>query len=111
MKNISFFLTQRQFKDKSKTVTRRLGWKDVKKGDLLQGCVKCQGLKPGEQIEKLGVIEVVDARIEPLDAITPEDVIKEGFPGMTPSEFVEMFVDHMDCFGHSPVTRIEFKYV
>lgn len=81
---MSFFLTQVQFRNRSKTVTRRLGWHHVKVGDLIQGCVKCQGLKPGEQIEKLGVIEVVDVRIEPLNAITPEDVIKEGFPGMTP---------------------------
>lgn len=97
MKNISFFLTQIQFTARTKTVTRRLGWNNVKVGEQLQGCVKCQGLKPGETIERMGVIEVVDARKEPLNAITQDDVDKEGFPEMTPDQFVDMFVDHMGC--------------
>ncbi len=48
MRNISFSLTERQFMDKSKTVTRRLGWKFLKPGDRLMGCRKCMGLKPGD---------------------------------------------------------------
>lgn len=111
MRNMSFMLTTRQFLARTKTVTRRLGWQNVKVGELIQGCKKCQGLRPGEKLEKLGVIEVVSVRFEPLSAITQDDVIAEGFPEMTPYEFIEMFIDHMSGFPHQIVTRIEFKYV
>ena len=46
-RNISFFLTKRQFLDRSKDVTRRLGWNWVKPGDVLCGIEKGQGLKRG----------------------------------------------------------------
>ena len=59
MKNISFSITTEQFKNRTKTVTRRLGWKTLKAGQHLMGCKKCMGLKPGEKIEKLGEIRIV----------------------------------------------------
>ena len=57
MRMISFFLTTPQFKTRTKDVTRRPGWKNLKAGDRLQAVVKAQGLKLGEHPVKLGVIE------------------------------------------------------
>lgn len=110
MRNISFALTTQQIKDRTKTVTRRKGWKFLKAGERLQGCVKCMGLKPGEKLQKLAVIEVVDVRREPLNAITQEDVVAEGFSAMGPAAFVSMFCRHMGGSPDQEVTRIEFKY-
>lgn len=111
MRNMSFMLTQRQFRNKTKTVTRRLGWRYIKPGDLITGCEKCQGLKKGEKIVKLGVIRILSNRRVPLSPITPADVAKEGFPGMTPVEFVKFFCEHNKCSPLIKVNRIEFEYI
>jgi len=116
-RNISFALTTDQFRNRSKTVTRRKGWKFLKPGDVLNACVKCMGLKPGEKIERLGQIRVVDVREERLDLMiaNPEygsqDATKEGFLELTGHDFVMMFCDHMRCLPADYVTRIEFEYV
>jgi hypothetical protein len=110
-RNISFAMTTAQFRARSKTVTRRRGWKDLEPGTLLMGCRKCRGLKPGEKLERLGLIRVVSVRREPLSAVTAEDVAKEGYPGMTPEAFVAMFCRQMRCEPDMPVTRIEYEYV
>lgn len=110
-RNISFLHTQEQFKDKSKTVTRRLGWLFLKPGDILNGCEKCQGLKAGEKIKRLGQIRIVSTVREPLNIITEEDVIAEGFPDMSPSEFVAFFCRAMGCDPQTVVTRIKFEYL
>lgn len=117
MRNISFNLTQQHIRDRTKTVTRRLGWTFLKPGDRLQGCVKCMGLRPGEKIQKLAVVEVVSVRREPLNELTRkvfygvDEVLAEGFPEKTPEQFVQMFCDHMNATRMTTVTRIEFKYV
>ena len=108
---MSFMLTTDQIMDRSKTVTRRLGWELLKPGDILNACEKCMGLKPGEKIKKLSQIRVVSVRREPLKLITMEDVLAEGFPGMYPDEFVLMFCGHMKCDKDTIVTRIEFEYL
>jgi hypothetical protein len=66
MRNISFSLTTEQFKARTKTVTRRLGWTFLEPGTVLMGCEKCMGLKPGEKIVRLGRIRVVSVRRERL---------------------------------------------
>jgi hypothetical protein len=108
---MSFALTTEQFKNRTKTVTRRKGWAFLKPGDELMGCKKCMGLKPGEKIERFGLIRVVDVRREPLDHITDEDVVREGFPGMDAQNFIHMFLSHMGGPREQIVTRIEFEYV
>lgn len=109
MRNISFALTTEQFLDGSKDVTRRLGWTFLKPGDRLMACRKCQGLKPGEKIERLGEIEVVSVGREELHLVTQAEAIREGFPGMTPVQFVGMFCKHMQTHPSVLVTRIEFR--
>lgn len=111
MRNISFFLTQAQFKDKSKTVTRRLGWKNLTVGTELMGVVKGQGLKPGEKIQKLGKIKVTSVRREQLLKITKDDCVAEGFPEMDTIDFGVMFCKHMKCTPFTTITRIEFEYL
>jgi hypothetical protein len=88
---ISFWLTRRQYLDRSKTQTRRLGFEALRPGGLFMGVEKCQGLRKGEKQVELGLSRTVSNRRERLDAITPADVTAEGFPGMTPAQFVEMF--------------------
>lgn len=117
MRLISFFHTQEAVRKQEKTVTRREGWASLKPGTRLRGCKKCQGRKKGEPIEELCKIEVVSVRRERLNrmVIDPEygqeECIKEGFPDMTPLEFVSMFCSNIGGEPSSMVTRIEFKYV
>jgi len=122
MRNISFALTREQFIAKKKTVTRRMGWTHLKVGELLQGCSKCQGLKPGEELERLHVIRVTDVRRELLERLVLDldygfiETEKEGYPAPhpkhLPSEFIVFFCgSHKGCTAQSFVTRIEFEFV
>lgn len=110
-------LTTVQVRNKSKIVTRRLGWKNVKPGERLQAVVKCQGLKPGEKVQKLCVIEVISVKREPLIRMIQwkrygfSETKNEGFPNLSPKEFVAMFCHEMKCDRGEIITRIEFKYV
>jgi hypothetical protein len=111
-RNISFMLTTEQFKNRTKTVTRRLGWKFLKAGDVLMGCEKVQGIKKGE-LNRLGLIRVVSVRRELLGQITDSDVVKEGFPDMDNYSFVDFFIKEMKPHkgASTPVTRVEFEYI
>lgn len=81
MRNISFMLTTQQVRDRQKTVTRRLGWRNLKAGELLCGVEKGMGLKAGEKIIRLAVIRVVGVRFEPLRRMTDRREIRiSGFP-------------------------------
>ncbi len=117
MRNISFSLTERQFLDGSKDVTRRVGWTFLKPGDRLMGCRKCMGVQPGESIVRLGEIEVVSVRLEALNRMSAdaayghEETIREGFPQMTGGQFVEMFCSHMSVKPATIITRIEFRRI
>ena len=66
-RNISFALTTPQFLDGSKDVTRRMGWRYLRAGDVLMAVEKSQGLGKGGKIKRLGLIKVIDARREPLN--------------------------------------------
>lgn len=111
MRLISFFLTTRQFQDGTKDVTRRLGWGNLVPGQRLMAVRKAQGLRKGEEVERLGEIEVVSVGQELLQDITADDCRREGFPHLTPKEFIDMFCDHMLCLPETVVNRIEFKRV
>lgn len=113
MRNISFFITEAQIRDRTKTVTRRLGWKTLQPGTILNACRKCQGLRKGEKVEVICQIKVVSVRREWLSNVTTVDVRREGFPHMTRWDFMCMFLDaHKIPWGTDPeVTRIEFEYI
>ena len=41
-----------------------------------------------------------------------DEVRREGFPEMTPAEFVAFFcASHSGCFPDRPLTRLEFAYI
>lgn len=113
---MSFALTTDQIKARTKTVTRRKGWNFLKTGEVINACVKCMGLKPGEKIQRLGQIRVTDVRREPLNAMAEvsygaAESAKEGFPHMAGTQFIHMFCKHMGGYADQEVTRIEFEYL
>ena len=112
-RNMSFMLTTQQVIDRTKTVTRRLGWKHLKPGELFWACEKCQGLGKGGKINRLSLARCISNTPEPVDQIKdrPDDVAKEGFPDMTPSQFVVMFCRHMKCEAGRIIQRIEYEYL
>lgn len=110
MRLMSFFLTQEQFRARTKFETRRLGWKFARVGMKVGAVVKAMGRKKGEPLVHLGVIEFLEVQRVRLDTITQEQVRLEGFPEMTPEKFVAMFCKHMRCGGSREVTRIRFAY-
>lgn len=120
--------------ERRKTVTRRKGWwldKNGRRllhvGDTLTLCRKVQGRKPGEPIERLAEVKVIDIRREPLGLLSghvdpashglshnypPYEVMREGFDGMRPSLFVaRYFVEAQDILPTDEVTRIEWVYL
>ena len=109
---MSFAMTSDQVRQQTKTVTRRIGWVDLKPGTLLQPIVKGQGLKKGETVELIGrPIRVTSVSRQQLRDITPQDVYREGFPKMTREDFIRMFkASRPRCFIDTYVTRIEFEY-
>lgn len=108
---MSFALTINQFKNKTKTVTRRFGWLFLRPGDIICGVEKAMGLKKGEKIKRLGMIRIISIRREPLHEITPSDCIKEGFPEMQPEDFIKMLCANSRCTRNDSVNRIEFEYI
>jgi len=116
-RNMSFFMTTQQVIDRKKDVTRRERWRFVKAGDLICAVRKCQGLKPGEKIERLAMIRVISARFEPLAMLVSDrdygrrEMEREGFPGRDPADFVAMLCQHYKCDPTTAFNRIEFEYV
>jgi hypothetical protein len=111
---MSFAITTEQYRNRTKDVTRRLGWEFVKVGEVLNGVEKCQGLKKGEKVVKLGQHRVVTRHREPLNAITADDVRREGFPGQSPEWFIEKFCKAnraKRCTPETIITRIEYEYL
>jgi len=117
VRNISCALTPQQIRNRTKTVTRRLGWKHAKPGELLCICEKCMGRKPGEPLVRLAIVRVIHVRREPLNLMSLAELygdieaIHEGFPDLSGYEFVKMFQQHMGCRDSDEVTRIEFRYL
>lgn len=111
MRNMSFMLTKDQVYDKTKTVTRRLGWWFLKPGDEVMACEKCQGLNKGEKIVRIAPIRIINVVETPLADITDEDCIREGFPNLDRLDFIDMFCKEMKCDPWTKVNRIEFEYI
>jgi hypothetical protein len=89
-------LIESQVRDRTKTVTRRVGWRMLRVGDQLTLCRKVMGRRCRE----------------PLNMITAADVAAEGFPQMTSVEFVAFFCHaHRGCSPGTEVTRIEWRYL
>ena len=112
MRNMSFAFTVPQMRCRTKTVTRRLGWWDLKVGDVVCAVEKGRGLKKGEKVQRLGPIRIVSVRREKLDAITCEECALEGFPDYAPPAFIAMFCRANKCWADGLfVNRIEFRFL
>ncbi len=119
-KTVKQMFPQTPLKSGAKNVTRRLGFwnKTTNKprlniNEVCWSVEKSQGLKKGEKVHRLWPIVIKKVYREPLNTITNEHVIREGFRGMTPSEFVKMFMGIYKgrIEPNTPVTVIEFDYV
>jgi hypothetical protein len=115
MRNMSFSLTTEAVRRREKTVTRRLGWKNLKPGTYLQAVEQAQGLKKGEHVVPICKIRVVSVTPERLGDILAYflpmyELRKEGFPNTTLAEFITMFMDANHCTTDTMVNRIEFEY-
>lgn len=116
---MAFSLTVAQVRARTKTVTRRTGWAWVAPGTLIQPVVQSQGLKKGARVEPIGLpIRIVAVREEPLSRLVASpasygapECRREGFPELTPQQFVEMFAAHNRCLWTDLVTRLEFEYL
>jgi hypothetical protein len=127
MRRISFNLTQEQVRNRTKTVTRRLGWRNVKVGEVLRAVDRLRV----KNAETLAIIEVVSARRETLFELLKaadgsgydggdknpyaiSEMEREGFPGMAPLAFVALLTEGNGLSPHAnnvEVTRIEFRYL
>lgn len=111
--------TEAAVRDRTKTVTRRLGWRFLKPGDRLTLCRKVMGRAKGEPINRIVDVEVVSVRRERLSAIANEDVEREGGhqlalddAGRSPADaFASWFAWAMHCHVDDEVTRIEWRYL
>jgi hypothetical protein len=109
---MSVAFTEQAVRDRTKTVTRRKGWAHLRPGERLTLCLKVMGRKKGEPLVRIVDVEVISVRREPLSAITADEVAREGFPGMSPTEFVRrFFVEPQGIQPGDLVTRIEWAYV
>lgn len=107
---MSVALTEDAVRDRTKTVTRRLGWLHAKPGDRITLCRKVMGRKAGEPLVRICDVEIVDVRREPLVRITDQDVAREGFPDRDRAWFIDFFRSHMGQ-DTQIVTRIEWRYI
>lgn len=110
-RNMSFMLTTEQVKNRTKTTTRRLGWWFLKPGDIVNAVEKAMGLKKGEKIKHIWQIRIKGTIPQTLNNIDRIDLRYEGFPDMTPAEFVAMFCKHNKCKPDKVINRIEFEYI
>jgi uncharacterized protein (UPF0179 family) len=111
MRHMAFPTTSEAIRMQTKTVTRRPGWLSLHVGDYLQPVVKAQGLKKGEHQKLIGgPIRVVSVTREPVNRISPQDIVLEGFPGRSIVWFVQMCCKANKCKPDDLCTRIEFEY-
>jgi hypothetical protein len=116
---MSVAFTEQAVRDRTKTVTRRKGWRFLRPGDRLTLCRKVMGRKPGEPLVRIAEVEVVSVRREPLCAIAGDptdsgaaELAREGFPGMDAADFMcQFFVEAQGIRPMDDITRIEWRYL
>ena len=101
----------------AKTVTRRLGWWFLKGGEEIRAVERARGLRK-EAMRELRIFCVLTATKERLDRIVSdanygrEECRLEGYPELSPEQFVEMFCDtHPGVSPPTAINRIHFRFV
>ena len=112
--NISFSLTAGQIKARQKTVTRRFGWWNLQPGTVLTGIGEVGN---GDKAEKICLIRIVSVRPEPLRFMLEDRLYGqrecelEGFPDMSPEEYVSMRLKKHGVITDKICNRIYFEYL
>jgi hypothetical protein len=113
-----FSRTASQILDRSQTVTRRVGWRFLEPGDLVQAIEARPGSDGARAVRPLAVLRIRDVRVERLSrlisdpAYAEDELPREGFPCWSRDEFVTTF-----CRTHRlktvdvDITRLEFEHV
>jgi len=118
--HMSYSMTTEAVRRQEKDVTRRLGWARLKPGGLFVPVERAMGLRKGEKHVALWPLcRCVSNTPEPLSVLLDpanreyalREMVREGFPHLTPEEFVAMFTEHNDVDTHTPVNRIELEYL
>ena len=113
--NQAFSMTKEQYRNRTKTVTRRNG-KMPPVGVDVFGIEKGQGIPKGGHVVRMGIHRFISIRDEPLRRMIDEpmygqaECIREGFPNLTPDEFVKMYCKANNCTPDQIVHRGEFIY-
>ncbi len=110
-KHMSFSKTIEQMERRTKSETMRMGWEDLKRGDVLIAVEKAQGLQKGETVVKIVPIIIKSNTPTIVMDVSPENCINEGFPEYSPSDFIAMFCELNKCKPFDDVNRIGFDYI
>jgi hypothetical protein len=116
MRRMSFPDTAPEVRERLQTVTRRLGWRFVKAGDVIQAVEFESNSSRSPRV--LGILRVRGVRVESLsrlvtDATYAEDELpREGRPCWSRDHFIATFLRrHRLKHANVDITRIEFDYV
>ncbi len=110
MLQMSFYYTTTAVKQRTKIHTLRDGWKKLKPGRQFEACVKVRGI-PSAEVEVLATCELESTARRPLNSITQQEVIWEGFPDWTPTQFVQWFCQKMKLQPTYVLTFLKYKYL
>lgn len=115
---MSVAYTEAAVLDRTKTVTRRLGWRHAEPGQRVVLCRKVMGRKAGEPLHRLVVVQFEDVRRERLDLMLTErtyglaECDREGFPELNPESFLHTyFTKAQGVELDTEVTRIRWSYL
>src|SRR3990172_12787828 len=106
MRNMSFSMTVEQIRNRTKIVTRRLGWKFLQPGQLIRAVKKSMGLKQGQKVEELAILRILSVRRERLDRLLRDGPSLNLGYGMSEVE-KEGLAYHPRVWG-SPMAFIEW---
>ncbi len=121
-------LTEQAVIDRTKTVTRRLGWEFLKPGDPLTLCRKVQGrrrrdgtLEPLVRLAEVEVVSVDRVKLGLSFLGRPDEVAREGVdPALwatgewmetVAEQWVNWFCREMNVHPSTPITRVGWRYL
>ena len=110
MRLISCAKTIPQVVAQTKTETRRLGWKLARPAWRLI-VIERNDYRRGGTPVALACVELIHTARERLCDISPDAVVREGFPEMTPREFIAFFCREMRAAPDVELTVLRWRYL